>query len=165
MVDPDTGKKKKEKESCASLSVPGGWEEFTEVAAEGQEEWEEEQGRVPEEGWPREMLQAGGRCQLGRQRMWAAGGCGRGYAVFNDDTIRRDPLLRLFRARAVAIIGGERPGDAPSGTSKSGLKWRRGRKTTFSSNARQREKKEVRCDPPPVLPPTKVSIATVPCAP
>ena len=28
--------------------------------------------------------------------MWAAGGCGRGYAMLNDDTIRRDPLLRLF---------------------------------------------------------------------
>ena len=38
-------------------------------------------------------------------------------------------------ARAWAIIGGARPGDAPSGTSKSGLKRRRGKKMPFSAIA------------------------------
>ena len=52
-----------------------------------------------------------------------------------------------MRARAWAIIGGARPGDAPSGTSKSGLKRRRGKKMPFSAiaaTAREKSRREVR---------------------
>ena len=45
-----------------------------------------------------------------------------------------------MRARAWAIIGGARPGDAPSGTSKSGLKRRRGKKMPFSAIAARPKK-------------------------